>query len=265
LRSLGIKSDRRSRSDRNFIPHGSKNPLAVAIDVELLARGRPDDTARLAKCLSERKQTTIIYTSETRSLTAMRVGARVLQLPPADAVIADAGASVDSESQHPGVMQLDESLAAKWIGSNILRKRLRHINHLVGEHSYEAARRYSCFPRGSVSVAEASAAIEKECAGAGLEISIVAGNRIDISPLGVNTGSTLLRLLEILDLNPTRTVVAGHYLGEELIARSGCWGVVTGEINPSVKASLVHCPRVHLTAAEGATGIRLGLEAFGFV
>jgi hypothetical protein len=195
----------------------------------------------------------------------MRVCESVLQLPQPDVVIGDAGASVGSKAEHPGIAELDSSLASKWIGTDVVRKRIRNICHLVGEHSYETARRLSCFPCKGVSVSEASAAIDKECAGIDLDISLAAGNRIDISPPGVNTRTTLLRVLELLNAHPAWTVVAGHLLGEKLIAQAGCWGIVTGEIKPSVKASLVHYPRVHITAAEGPSGILMGLEEFGFV
>jgi hypothetical protein len=265
MRSLGTKSGRRSRGESDVIPLGSRNPLVLAIDVELLAQGNPDDTARLSQCLIDRDRTTIIYTSETRSLNAIRVSESVLQLPSADAVIGDAGASVASRAEDPAIAELDKFLASKWIGTDAIRDRLRSICHLIGEHSYEAARRFSCFPCKGVRVSTARAAINKECAGIDLDISISAGNRIDISPAGVNTASTLLRVLEILDAHPTWTVVAGYSLEEELIAQRDCWGIVTGEMKPSVKAKLVHYPRVHLTAAEGANGIRLGLEEFGFV
>jgi hypothetical protein len=265
MRSLGTKSGHRNCRESDVIPLGSRNPLVVAIDVELLAQGNPEDTARLAQCLSNRDRTTIIYTSETRSLNAIRVSESVLQLPHADAVIGDAGASVASRAENPAIAELDKFLASKWIGTDVVRERLRNIYHLVGEHSYEAARRFSCFPCKGVRASTARAAINKECAGIDLDISISSGNRIDISPAGVNTASTLLRVLEILDAHPTWTVVAGDSLGEELIAQGGCWGIVTGEIKPSVKASLVSYPRIHFTAAEGANGIRLGLQALGFL
>jgi len=264
-RSLGTKPGRQNRVESDVIPLGNHNPLVAVVDVELLAQGNPDDTARLGECLRDRDRTTIIYTSGTRSLNAIRVSESVLQLPPADAVICDAGASVDSRTEHPEIAELDKTLASKWIGTDVVRKRLRNICHLVGEHSYESARRFSCFPYKGVSVSDAKAAIDKECVGIDLDVSIAAGDRIDISPPGVDTASTLMRLLDIINAHPMWTVVAGHLLGEGLIAKAGCWGIVTGEIKPSVKASLVHYPRVHFTDAEGPSGIRIGLEEFGLL
>lgn len=252
-------------SNGDVVALRSRGTLAVVMDVELLARGAPDETSRLASCLSDRKQTTIVYTSETRNLDGVRVSERVLQLPQADVVISDAGASVHTRSENPAIADLDSSLASKWIGANVLRKRLRNVCHLVGEHSFESTRRYSCFPRRGVAVAEARDAIEKELEGFGLEVTSMSDDQIDISPPGVDTKSTLIGVLAALDIAPSSTVLTGSFVEERLIAESGCWGIVTRETPPKFKAGLVHCPRVHYTVADGPAAILEGLHTLGFV
>jgi hypothetical protein len=236
----------------------------VAFDVELLARSDPDDTAALTKNLAGREDAKIIYTSETRSIDGIELSESVLGLPAADAVVADAGGSVGTNTQYPGIAELDNSLAAKWIGADLVRYRLRSLGHLVGEHKYETSRRYSCFPLKEIPPEDAKAAVEKALSDLPVDVTECAEDRIDISTEGVNTKSTLVRVLELLEAHPSRTIVAGQFVDEELIAKGGCWGIVTGEIKHCVKATMVHYPRVHITAIEGAAGIIEGLRTLGF-
>jgi hypothetical protein len=239
--------------------------LVVAFDVELLARSNPDDTAILSQCLADRKNTTIIYTSETRSVGGVEISEKVLHLPAADAIVADGGGSVHSRVENPGIADLDKLLASKWIGADVVKDRLCDLGRLVGEHNYESSRRYSCFPLYDVSLGEAMAAVKRALSDLAVDITASEVDRIDISTQGINTRWTLVQVLDLLETEPRRAVVSGQFVDEELIASGGCWGIVTGEIKHTTKATIVHYPRVHLTAAEGSAGILEGLEMFGFV
>ncbi|NDG74159.1 MAG: alpha,alpha-trehalose-phosphate synthase [Synechococcaceae bacterium WB8_1B_136] len=94
---------------------------------------------------------------------------------------------------------------------------------------------------------------------------VLSDNRyFDVLPAGVNKGSTLLALLEWLELDHAAVVTAGDTLNDLAMFETGLKGVMVGNAEPALVAHLPRLPSVYLARAEGCAGIAEGLRHFGF-
>jgi len=87
---------------------------------------------------------------------------------------------------------------------------------------------------------------------------------LDVLPAGVNKGSTLLALLELLELPPDRVVTAGDSLNDLAMFETGLAGVMVGNAEAALRAALPKLPRTYLAHGHGCAGIIEGLHHFGF-
>lgn len=94
---------------------------------------------------------------------------------------------------------------------------------------------------------------------------LVSGNRyLDVLPAGVNKGSTLLALLDALELDRSRVVTAGDSLNDLAMFETGLKGVMVGNAEASLLEALPRLPATYLARAHGCEGIVEGLGHFGF-
>jgi hydroxymethylpyrimidine pyrophosphatase-like HAD family hydrolase len=94
---------------------------------------------------------------------------------------------------------------------------------------------------------------------------LVSGDRyLDILPPGVNKGSTLLALLEWLQLEPSLVVTAGDSLNDLAMFETGLQGVMVGNAEPGLVEVLPRLARTYHARSHGCDGILEGLRHFGF-
>jgi hydroxymethylpyrimidine pyrophosphatase-like HAD family hydrolase len=94
---------------------------------------------------------------------------------------------------------------------------------------------------------------------------LVSGNKyLDVLPAGINKGTTLLTLLEWLELGPPLVVTAGDSLNDLAMFETGLQGVMVGNAEPGLLAALPQLPRTFLARGHGCEGILEGLHHFGF-
>ncbi|MEX0588720.1 MAG: HAD family hydrolase [Cyanobium sp.] len=94
---------------------------------------------------------------------------------------------------------------------------------------------------------------------------LLSDNRyLDVLPAGVNKGSTLIALLEALEIDPAVVVTAGDTLNDLAMFETGLAGVMVGNAEPALRAKASHLPRTYAARAPGCEGICEGLHHFGF-
>ena len=94
---------------------------------------------------------------------------------------------------------------------------------------------------------------------------LVSDNRyLDLLPAGVNKGSTLLALLEWLEVDRGTVVTAGDTLNDLAMFETGLKGVMVANAEAALLEHLPRLPSVYLASAEGCSGIAEGLRHFGF-
>jgi hydroxymethylpyrimidine pyrophosphatase-like HAD family hydrolase len=87
---------------------------------------------------------------------------------------------------------------------------------------------------------------------------------LDVLPAGVNKGSTLLALLDMLDIEADRVVTAGDSLNDLAMFETGLAGVMVGNAEPDLLAALPRLQGIYLAQGHGCKGIVEGLRHFGF-
>lgn len=94
---------------------------------------------------------------------------------------------------------------------------------------------------------------------------LLSDNRyLDVLPAGVNKGSTLLALVEALELDPALVVTAGDTLNDLAMFETGLAGVMVGNAEPALRAQAHRLERTYVAQAPGCAGICEGLHHFGF-
>ncbi|MFM1811380.1 MAG: hypothetical protein RLZZ336_318 [Cyanobacteriota bacterium] len=87
---------------------------------------------------------------------------------------------------------------------------------------------------------------------------------LDLLPAGINKGTTLLALLELLELQAEQVVTAGDTLNDLAMFETGLAGVMVGNAEPALRAALPRLSRTYLADGHGCEGIVEGLHHFGF-
>lgn len=94
---------------------------------------------------------------------------------------------------------------------------------------------------------------------------LLSDNRyLDVLPGGVNKGSTLLALVEALEIDPALVVTAGDTLNDLAMFETGLAGVMVGNAEAALRRAAEHLPRTYQARGHGCAGIREGLHHFGF-
>jgi hydroxymethylpyrimidine pyrophosphatase-like HAD family hydrolase len=94
---------------------------------------------------------------------------------------------------------------------------------------------------------------------------LLSDNRyFDVLPAGVNKGTTLLALLDWLELDPATVVTAGDTLNDLAMFETGLMGVMVGNAEAGLLAELPRLPQVYRARGHGCAGIAEGLRHFGF-
>nr|WP_256206614.1 HAD family hydrolase [Pseudomonas sp. BAY1663] len=88
---------------------------------------------------------------------------------------------------------------------------------------------------------------------------------LDFLPRGVNKGSSLLRLIETLGLDPEQVLVAGDTLNDLSMLGCGLKGVCVGQSEPGLLEQTRNCTRVLHAEAAGCGGIIQAFAHFGFL
>ena len=94
---------------------------------------------------------------------------------------------------------------------------------------------------------------------------LVSGDKyLDVLPAGVNKGSTLLGLLEWLELEPALVVTAGDSLNDLAMFETGLQSVMVGNAEPCLVRALPGLSRTYRAGGHGCEGLLEGLRHFGF-
>jgi hypothetical protein len=100
--------------------------------------------------------------------------------------------------------------------------------------------------------------------GHGVDWLISADRYLDVLPAGVNKGSTLISLLEWLEIGPERVITAGDSLNDLAMFETGLRGVMVANAEPDLLATLPRLTGIYRALGEGCEGILEGLLHFGF-
>lgn len=177
-------------------------------------------------------------------------------VPTPDFVVADVGATVVRAPSLEALQPLQAELAGSWPGRHSVEECLGDLPGLQPQ-GVPQERRCSFLLRDPAMVPR----IRKLVAPLACDVLYSAGRYLDILPAGVNKGSTLLRLLDLLSADPAKVLVAGDTLNDLALFETGLPGVVVGNAEAELLLATRDRDEVLHATGHGAEGILEAITA----
>ncbi|MGV6476587.1 glucosylglycerol-phosphate synthase [Azotobacter vinelandii] len=233
--------------------------LATDLDGTFLA-GDPQDRLSLYQTITAHPDIQLAYVTG-RSLEAVLPLLADPTLPQPDYIVADVGASLYHGETLQPIQPLQHDIDARWPGESQIAGALAGLPDLQRQDVPQARRcSYFCTPERA-----ADPALEVIAERLGCDLLYSAGRYLDFLPRGVNKGSSLLRLVEHLGLDPEQVLVAGDTLNDLSMLTCGLKGVCVGQAEESLLEHTRHCTRVLHADSPGCGGIIQAFAHFGFL
>ena len=244
------------------LPEAPELVLVTDLDGTLLG-GATAERRNFYRWLAERREQVLHVFCTGRDLASI---ARVLQddepigLAAPHLVIGDVGCTVACGQSLLPLPLAVEPIEARWLG---LEERLLPL--LQGQPGLAAQplhseRRLAYY----VDPEEFDHSLIPQLEAHGVDCLLSDNRYLDLLPTGVNKGSTLLALLEWLEVDRERVVTAGDTLNDLAMFETGLKGVMVANAEAALLEHLPRLSSVYLASAEGCAGIAEGLRHFGF-
>ncbi|MFY8148379.1 MAG: HAD family hydrolase [Prochlorococcaceae cyanobacterium] len=196
------------------------------------------------------------------SIEALLADERSLGLPHPHLVIGDVGCTVACGTSLRTVPAMVDPIEARWQG--LPERLLPLMEGLPGvePQPIHTERRLAYTLTGPGPGTEHMEAIRSQ----GVDVIVSDDRYLDVLPPGVNKGSTLLALLEWLEIGHGQVVTAGDTLNDLAMFETGLDGVMVGNAEPALveKVEAAGFPRLYRARGEGCAGIVEGLHHFGY-
>jgi hydroxymethylpyrimidine pyrophosphatase-like HAD family hydrolase len=244
------------------LPSDTDLMLVTDLDGTLLEGSIPMRRRLYGWLASQRHRVLQVFSTgrDLRSVARLLVEEAHLGLHPPHLVIGDVGCTVAcGASLIPSPLAL-EPIEALWRGRAELVLPLLAVLPGLSSKPLSTDRRlaYGIDPR-RLDLSRL-AAIEAH----GVDCLVSGDKYLDVLPAGVNKGSTLLGLLEWLELEPALVVTAGDSLNDLAMFETGLQSVMVGNAEPGLVRALPGLTRTYRASGHGCEGILEGLRHFGF-
>ncbi len=238
--------------------------LVLVTDLDgTLLEGSPAAKGSFYAWLEQRRDRVLHVFSTGRDLAS--VGRLLLQeaiqRPPAPhLVISDVGATVACGTSLALLPGLVDPIERRWQGCAERLAPLLRNQPGLSPQPVSAHRRLAY----DVDLGKLDPGLPARLSAQGVDCLISADRYLDVLPAGVNKGSTLLALLEWLELDPSTVITDGDSLNDLAMFQTGLKGVMVGNAEPALRQELPRLQRTYAARAPGCEGIAEGLRHFGF-
>lgn len=233
--------------------------LATDLDGTFLG-GDTKDRLSLYQTITAHPDIQLAYVTG-RSLEAVLPLLADPTLPQPDYIIADVGASLYHGEDLQPIQPIQQEIEARWPGETRIASALAGYPDLVRQDVPQARRcSYFCAPERAADPRLSALADSLDC-----DLLYSADRYLDFLPRGVNKGSSLLRLVELIGLDPEQVLVAGDTLNDLSMLTCGLKSVCVGESEAGLLAETQHCTRVLHADSPGCGGIIQAFSHFGFL
>jgi hydroxymethylpyrimidine pyrophosphatase-like HAD family hydrolase len=172
------------------------------------------------------------------------------EIPTPDYIICDVGATVLNGKTLEPIQPLQSHIEKKWPGSTLARQKLKQVKGLRYQEVPQN-RRCSFFLDTQTDLPH----LNQVASDLGCDVLISAGKFIDVLPRGVNKGSTLTKLIGLLNLAPGHILVAGDTMNDLSLYETGYKGVVVGDAEDLLLDAVSGLKSVYIAENSGAGGI----------
>ncbi len=233
--------------------------LATDLDGTFLD-GDPQDRLSLYQAITAHPDIQLAYVTG-RSLEAVMPLLADPTLPQPDYIIADVGASLYHGETLQPIQPIQHEIDQLWPGEIQVATALAGLPGLERQDVSQSRRcSYYCSAE-QASSAEVQAAVKK----LGCDLLYSDNRYLDILPQGVNKGSSLMRLIGSLGLDPEDVLVAGCSMNDLSMLTLGLKAVCVGQSEQALRERVTGHGRVFLTDSPGCGGIIEAFAHFGFL
>lgn len=173
-------------------------------------------------------------------------------------ILGDHGTDIVEGHAFSSVAPLQESIARTWnCGNQTLRDLLQNDPGLQLQ-PIDPRYRVAYYYDPSRLQSETLEKIHK----AGFDPLLSCEMYLDILPRGVNKGSSLVNLLNHLNINHELAITSGDSLNDYPLFQTGLKGIAVGNSEPKLKEKVKELPNVYQSPLPGVLGIMDGLNHF---
>ena len=234
-------------------------PAAFAIDlVDALAAAPAEDREEVVRQLQWRRGVKTLYVTDLTLGEAMDLVSD-RGLPSPYAYVAAGGSVVWSERVRPFLGSLLRDLADCWPGDHLVRGLIDRLELPVEAVEVSSSRVTYRLTEGT-SLVESMESIRDTIHSHGADVRFRAPDLLDVMAAGVSKGTTLLRVLDLLGIPRSRTLVGGHLLEDWALLKSRLSGFALPDVGPVTETVVKMEPHLHLTRSTGSTGVLEGLN-----
>lgn len=229
--------------------------LATDLDGTFLG-GRQTDRLKLYRLIREQENIRLLFVTGRGVESVMPLLDNPV-IPDPDYIICDVGATVLNGQTLEPVQPIQSEIERLWPGTLAIKKRLKKVKGLRLQ-PVSQQRRVSFFYDDTTDID----AVKKIAADMELDVLLSAGKFLDILPRDINKGTTLKRLVKLMNFPANDILVAGDTLNDRSLYDTTYKGVVVGAAEPALVDYTQGMPNVLHAKALGAGGILESMNHF---
>ena len=229
--------------------------LATDLDGTFLG-GRQADRLKLYRLIREQENIRLMFVTGRGIESVMPLLDNPV-IPDPDYIICDVGATILNGQTLEPVQPIQAEIESRWPGTLVIQKRMRKVKGLRLQ-PVSQQRRCSFFYDELTDIDT----VKRIADDLGLDVLLSAGRFIDILPKNINKGSTLKRLVKLMDFSTKDILVAGDTLNDRSLYDTQYKGVVVGAAEPALIDYTNGMPNVLQAKSQGAGGILESMKHF---
>lgn len=181
-------------------------------------------------------------------------------IPEPSYLICDVGCTVVDGATMQPLHPLQGDIESLWPGEHVVEQALQHIEN-IQRQDVPQERRCSYFCAADAVTEEVHRIVEElDC-----DLLYSADHYLDVLPRGINKGRTLTALIEYLEVDPSRVLVAGDTLNDLSMFEQIYNGVCVGESELALLEATQGRSRVYHAEAPGCGGILEAISYFSYL
>lgn len=222
--------------------------LATDLDGTFLG-GEMNQRMELYRLIKEAKDFTLVFVTGRGLETVIPLLNDPL-IPTPDYIIADVGATIVNGHTLDKIEPIQSEIERNWTEVFDLRQTLATIEGIEPQEVPQQ-RRSSFYYSNGVDLTKVMDIAEKK----NLDVITSVDKYLDLLPKGVNKGSTLRKLIDMLGVADERVLVAGDTMNDLAMFQIGCKGVVVGASEAALFDTTAKNQDVYHAKQPGAGGI----------
>lgn len=222
--------------------------LATDLDGTFLG-GKMADRLKLYRIIQNQKNIKLVFVTG-RGLESVIPLLNDPIIPRPDYIIADVGATVVNGHTLESIEPLQGEIEKKWPSIYDIQQAMSKIAHIEYQRVPQQ-RRCSYYYETNTDLQEVTAIAEEfSC-----DIITSVDKYLDILPRGVNKGTTLLKLIQYLDIDKDEVLAAGDTMNDLSLLMVGSQAVAVGKSEQSLLEATKADPLIYHAESAGAGGI----------